>query len=327
MKTKSITLSQAIEGFNLARRAEQLSHHTLSDYNTSFRKLQRWFRELDPHLDELTVDDIREFMDGMGRMTVHPEGIAPRRPRRLSKKSILNIHTGLSSLWTWAVREGYVEQNIVRSIRPPRPEQKAVAPFSKEDVGLLLSACDYSRAYSRPGKVESRHTRLTAERDKLIIKFLLDTGVRVSELCELQVRHLDLRNRRVRIFGKGAQERIVPLGQSLSKAVWRYMTDRPDAQPEEPFIVDQRGEVGISRYAIRRLLKRLGDKVGVPNVYPHRFRHTFAITYLRNGGQELALMRTLGHSSMEMTSRYARIAQSDIARNHQEASPLDNWKL
>ena len=139
MKHVSITLSQAVDGFNLARRAEQLSPHTLSDYNTSYRKLQRWFRELDPRLDELTVDDIREFLDGMGRMTVQPDGVAPRRPRRLSKKTILNIHTGLSSLWTWAVGEGYVEANIIRSIKPPKPERTAIAPFSKEDVELLLS--------------------------------------------------------------------------------------------------------------------------------------------------------------------------------------------
>lgn len=71
----------------------------------------------------------------------------------------------------------------------------------------------------------------------------------------------------------------------------------------------------------------LGKRAGVRNVYPHRFRHTFAIRYLRNGGQELALMRSLGHTTMSMTSRYAKLVQADVERNHRTASPLDNLDL
>lgn len=324
---RSIRFSKAIEGFNLARRADQLSHHTLSDYNTSFRKLGRWFGDLDPALDEITADDVREFFEALGRRTVHPRGCAPRPARKLSRKTILNVHTGLSSLWTWALAEGYVDENVVRRVKMDKPPAPIIEPLSREDVELLLDACAYTREYERPGKAACRNARLTAERDRLIITFLLDTGVRVSELCDLEIGHIDLRNRRVRVLGKGDKWRVVPIGKRLAKATWRYLTARPDAEPGEPFIVDQSGEYGLSRYAVRRVLKRLGDKAGVSNVYPHRFRHTFSINYLRNGGQELALMRTLGHTTMEMTSRYAKIAQADIERNHKDASPVDNWKL
>lgn len=324
---RSISFSTAVEGFNLARRADQLSRHTLLDYNTSFRKVARWFGDLDPALDEITVDDLRQFFKALGTRTVHPRGCAPRPARQLSRKTILNVHTGLSALWSWAMAEGYVKANIVRRIKMDKPAPPVIEPLSKEDVELLLDACTHTREYARPGKSSCRNERRTAERDRLVIIFLLDTGVRVSELCDLQIGHIDLRNRRVRVLGKGDKWRVVPIGKRLAKGIWRYLATRPEAEPDDPFIVDQSGEYGVSRYALRRLLKRLGDKGGVSNVYPHRFRHTFSINYLRNGGQELALMRTLGHTTMEMTSRYARIAQADIERNHKDASPVDNWQL
>lgn len=327
MKIK-ITLSQAIEGFNLAKRAEQLSPHTLADYNTTFRKLVVWWGDLDPYLDEVTTDDLREFLDGMSRKTIHPRGIAPRPPRKLSRKSILNIHTGISALWAWALAEGYVDTHIVRQIRVAKPEPPAIMPLSQDDVVAMLEACDYTREYQRPGQVSCRHTRLTAERDKLIIKILLDTGLRVSELCDLTIGDVDLKNRRLRVMGKGSKERLVPIGSKLAKAMWRYLATRPAAKTSEPFLVDgQNGEYALSRHAVARLLRRIGDRAGVSGVHPHKFRHTFAITYLRNGGQEMALMRTLGHTNMTMTSRYARQAQADIERNHRDASPLDNWDL
>lgn len=79
--------------------------------------------------------------------------------------------------------------------------------------------------------------------------------------------------------------------------------------------------------SIRSLLKRLGERAGVNNVHPHRLRHTFAITYLRNGGDIYSLKYLLGHSTLVMVERYLHLTAADASNAHRKASPADNWRL
>jgi integrase/recombinase XerD len=88
----------------------------------------------------------------------------------------------------------------------------------------------------------------------------------------------------------------------------------------------QEGEM-LTPDRVQKLLRRLGEKVGLPNLHPHQLRHSFATAYLRNGGNVLELQRLLGHSSITMVARYAAIAEVDLQDGHREASPADRWRL
>jgi site-specific recombinase XerD len=216
----------------------------------------------------------------------------------------------------------------------PKPEQKVIEPYSKADIEAMLATCARGTPYTRPGKRECSNARPTAGRDRAIILLLLDTGVRASEITgdpmldrhPLRIQDVDQRNLRVKVEGKGAKERIIPISAPTSKAVWRYLVTRPDADPIDALILSNTG-YELSRTGLLKLVQRLGKRAGIFNAYIHRFRHTFAINFLRNGGNALELKRLLGHTSLDMVERYVAIAQVDVERAHRRASPVANWRL
>lgn len=322
---KPLLFSEVVDGFLLEAQARRLSPHTIADYSNSFGKLLR-FLGADLPLSAISVGQVRAFMADLA-MPRPPAGIAPRPPQPLSSKTMLNIHTGLSALWSWAVREGLTDRHVLHEIPRPRAEVRAIAPFSQVDVKALLGVCERTRPYRLPGKRICDNPRVTGVRDRGIILLLLDTGMRASELCDLHLRQLDLRNRQVTVFGKGSKERRLPISPQTSRVLWKYVaTERKDALANEEVFVTHDG-APLTRGALLKVLTRLGERAGVANVHPHRFRHTFAIEYLRNGGNTLALQASLGHSTLEMVRIYAQIAQTDLDRGHEVASPVANWRL
>jgi len=109
------------------------------------------------------------------------------------------------------------------------------------------------------------------------------------------------------------------MSTSNSATLWRYLS-KTEVDPAQSLF-------RLSPRSIRSLILRLGKSAAVPHTHPHRFRHTFAIEYLRNGGDIFTLQRILGHSSLDMVRRYLTIAQTDIQTAHRRASPVDRWQL
>lgn len=311
-----LTLSQAMEGFFLECQARRLSPATVADYRNGLTKFSTWLR-VDARLSQIGADEVRRFL----------AEVRGRDGQPLSKKTILNYHIGLSALWTWAVQEGHAARHVVREVTKPKPQKPAISPLSEDDVRRLFGAVDQSRRYRRPGKRACANTRPTALRDRAILLLLLDCGLRASELCSLAVKDCDVRNQRVYVWGKGSKERVLPLSAATTKAVWRYLqAERGQSRVSEPLFV-QRDGTGYNRTALRQLLIRTGERAGVMDCHPHRFRHTFAITCLRNGMNAYALQMALGHATMEMVRVYLEIAQADLDAAHRQASPVANWGL
>jgi len=245
----------------------------------------------------------------------------------LSKKTILNYHTGLSALWNWSCAEGIVDENIVRRIKPPKPEQRVISPYTLEEVKLMLASVERTRSYTRPGQGLQDRAALEPERARAIILFLLDTGVRAEELCNIKIGHVDKRLMRIKVFGKGAKDRYVSFSPRAAQSLWRYLATRPDAT-ENQYLFAARGSSGqFTRTRLLKMLVSIGKRAGVKGVNVHRFRHTFAIQYLRNRGDVYTLQRLLGHSTLDMVKRYLEIVQSDIEDAYKGASPVGNWNL
>ncbi len=305
-----ITLSQAIEGRILAANAKGLSINTIKEYSLYYRKLMAFMPD-DPAFTAITVDRLREFM---------------ATQTHLSKKTRSNIRVSLSSMWAWAVQYKLITANVAADLDIIKPESRAVHPFTKEDVQAMLGCVDKTKTYTRPGKRESYHTPPQAIRNKALILLLLDTGLRSSEVAGLKIKDLDKRNNRLKIMGKGSKERIVPFSAITSMSIWRYLSTRSDTRPDDPAFVTSRDRP-LSKFEIRDLIALIGDRAGVVNAHPHRFRHTFAINFLRNGGNVYTLKEILGHASLKMCLRYLEIAQADVENNYRPASPVKNWGL
>src|SRR5579864_2066334 len=156
----------------------------------------------------------------------------------------------------------------------------------------------------------------------LLILFLLDTGCRVSEALSVHVREIDLDNLLLTLDGKGRKQRMVPFSFELRKALFRYIADferKPDY-----LLFATRNETSLGRRVVLRAVKNLCKRLGFdpPARTLHAFRHTFAVNYLRRGGSVFHLQKVLGHSTLEMTRRYANLMTEDLQAVHQRLSLL-----
>lgn len=304
-------LSDALEGYWLSRRLD-LSKNTINDYGLSFRRLSEFVGDVD--IEAIDANVIRRFLQYLPKQY------------GISDRTVSNVWTALSSLWTWA--EGDLEIPHPMRGKVKRPKFVDVVPdaFTHEEVKALVRGAKFTRGWhGRAGK-HTHSRRPTALRDEAIILVLVDTGIRATELCELTVGDYDQKRSRLHIQrGKGNKARYVSLGTRTTKAIWLYMTKRAKPKPDAPLFA-AKTERFLDRGNLRHTLTIIGQNAGVENVFPHRFRHTFAIEFLRNGGNVMLLKELLGHESLEMVMRYAKIVEQDI-RNAPAHSPADNWRL
>jgi len=310
MQMKTFPFSKVVEGFLLSLRARHLSQNTIDDYTRTLAKFARFLAD-DRPVNEITPHDIESFFVSL---------------TTLSGKSLLNCYIGLSALYTWLVKEEIVPVNVVRKLTPPKAERKEVIPFTESEVKAIMGALNRSKIYRRDGQ-NVDHALGSFERNRAIALLLLDTGLRASELCDLKIEDVDNRTNRIFIHhGKGMKERLLPFSARTGQVLWRYIAGRKDAQPGDPLFVSKLNR-SITRTKLAETFHNIGLRACVSNVHPHRFRHTFAIQYLRNGGNAYTLQAMLGHSSLEMVRVYLKLAQIDIDQMHRHASPVDGWRL
>jgi integrase/recombinase XerD len=326
--SNSLPLLTAITGFVNYKTAEGLSQRSVDSYK---RILDQWAEYGgNKKIAQITDSEINKYLVYMRTEYV------PRRfsgnTRALSPKSLRNIWITLCSFFTWAHTEFRFE-NPMKSVPVPRFQKVDVEPFTQEEIERMLKVCTYSREADTFMRRKFAMRRPTANRDQAIILTLLDSGIRASEFSSLRVGDFDAKRGKLEIRhgveggAKGGKGRVVYLGKTARHAVWRYLAEREDGEDANaPLFVVGRNR-SFNPDALRHLIKNIAERADVKKAYPHKFRHTFAITYLRSGGDVFTLQSLLGHGSLDMVRHYARIAQVDVEQAHRKASPVDNWRL
>lgn len=305
-------LSNAIQGYWLSRKRD-LSVNTQRDYSLTFKRLQEYMG--DPEFCEVDGKSINLFLDHLAE------------EYELGKKTLLNVWIALSALWSWAEVELKTKHVVREYVNRPNPKAAVVKPYTKDEVQRILDACEWFDAWAPALDASVKTATQNAIRDKAIIMLMVDSGLRVSEVCALTIGDYDPRRGQVMVrHGKGDKKRVVYLGDTSRKMIWRYLADRKKPQKDDPLFVTREG-THLWRNNVRRAIALAGERSGVEGATCHRFRHTFAINFLRNGGNLFALQEMLGHSSLEMVKRYAKIAELDLETAQKRASVADNWRL
>jgi integrase/recombinase XerD len=320
-----------VQGYLLCKSAEGVRQRTLDSYRYHLELAIGFFGD-ECDVASLTTGDIVRFLDWL-RNDYKPTRAFQESDEPLSEKSRHNVYISLSGFWTWLEIELELP-HIVRRIRAPRFTDPAIVPFSREDIVSLIEACARTAAWRARSGEDIQSARSTGTRDRAVLLLLLDTGMRASELCGLNIQDVALETGQVRVVErhgapgpKGGAERYVVIGKSARRALWLYLAERPDSEiAGAPVFVTQAGR-RFSRDTLRQMVHRLGERAGVKDCHPHRFRHTFAINYLRNGGDIFTLQLALGHKSLKMVKRYLALAQVDMEEAHRRASPVDRWAL
>ena len=218
--------------------------------------------------------------------------------RQLSRYSVHSYVRTVSQFLSWCREQG--EEVHGKPQLPSRPRRV---------VDVL----------TRP-EIEEMELAATSERDKLIVRVLADTGIRVGELCALRPEDVKVDGRRtyLKVLGKGSQERLVPLAPTLARRIERYVRGRPkDTDSDRVFLALRRSRRGnftaLTTSGVLDVVQSAAERAGVTKrVYPHLFRHSWATEALRRGMDPLTVARILGHSSLRMIERtYSHLTVRD----------------
>lgn len=287
------TWEDAVEKFLDTKRGDNVTTATLDNY--------RWL---------LTGPNSREFR--ADHDIVFPRQLTAERLEEFKGElfaadlSASTVHAFTRSHKTFAkfcIDKGYGADGSVLDVKGPRLEMKEPETLSIDDERRLLAA--------------ARNPR-----DRMLVEFLLHTGLRLTEACNVVLADIDEAGTLIRVRqGKGRKDRTVPLDTprySLSKKLAHFVrTERDKSSDPHLFLTSRRaGGAGreytqLTPRAVQVLLRRLGDEAGV-NANPHKFRHSFGSRAIMAGVSPLAVMRTMGHTTLAMTNVYVHYATGDL---------------
>ena len=303
-----LDLNNLIEGFKLSCQTENKSPKTIEWYTCFLRRFLQFLQmnHYPAEVNEINKTHIRSFI-----IYLQQQAKTPHTEKPLSNSTVQGYIRTLKVFSSWLLREEYIESNPMTRIPVPRAPIKVISTFNNEHINKLATLCHTSNS--------------AGYRNLTIILLLLDSGIRVNELVNIDYSDLDLTEGYIKIRkAKGNKERLVPVGSIVQKPLWKYINryrPQPLTRKVTMLFLSEHG-LPLTKSGIQQMLRRYGRIAGVTGV--RCSPHTFAKNYLLNGGDIFSLQKILGHSSLASVRIYLNFFAADLKKQHQHFSPVDN---
>lgn len=272
-----------LQMFLIRKKAEGRSDKTLYLYKCQIRKL---LIDLNKSIDEITENDLFCYL------------FKYQMEKKISNRYTDNIRLIFSSFFSWLHNKGYIPHNPAAGLDKIKYERRIKKPFTDEEMELLRSNCINIR-------------------EKALIDFLYSTGVRVSELSALNIDNVNFRDREVIVFGKGGKEREVYLTPVACMNLQKYLDSRNDNNTAL-FVGERKPFIRLTKSGAEKIVREIGNRAGVQNVHPHRFRRTMATNALKKGMPIEEVQTLLGHANIDTTMIYCTVATDNVKHSHRK---------
>ena len=277
-------------------RATDRAEATQRAYRGDIDAFIAWAEERDVHRPiDVTMRVLRDYLAFMTE-------------RGDERTSIIRRRASLRGYFSWMVQRGHLDESPAARLSAPRPNHRLPKIVVREQLDALLD--------------EDWGEDAWATLDRAVCEVLYGAGLRVSELCGLNVASVDFRQGLLRVMGKGRKERIVPLHRRGLEAVQLWIDDaredvmRNDSEPAALFF-NRRG----NRLGPRDVRRILDNRIARGHIHPHALRHTYA-THLLEGGADLRVVQELlGHESLTTTQIYTHVSKSRLQKVHRQTHP------
>ena len=277
---------------------KQYSPHTLKGYERDLKKLSDYLSAQDIENWKIVKEhDLRAFINS-------------ERRRGLSPRSIQRLLSSCRTFFENLLIEGHIQLSPAQNVSSPKSAQLLPKAMDADLVQRLLD-------FKPKGMIEIR--------DKALAELLYSSGLRLSEVCQLEVQDLDLKERTCRVLGKGNKTRIVPVGKKAIQAIRDWMIYRSELKASKEtsthaiFLINKGNR--ISARSIQLRLEKLCLQRGIPSINPHMLRHSFASHVLESSGDLRAVQEMLGHSDIGTTQIYTKLDFQHLSKVYDKAHP------